>query len=183
VPRNRFSLNGFRWHRPCYVVDVPRTGVYDRSMRRRGRDGVVVRALLAALCCAPGAAPAAADGASLAVRLHRIESAFREGDAPSLRRSFTRGRVRLDLRDLTDGPGAYGPGQLQAMFGRIFEQGPTREFTFRDGEVTRASPDTAFARGRWVRGRPGGADCVDNLTFTLHEESGDWRILEIRSSR
>jgi len=163
---------------------VVRGEVYDRTVGRRVRIWSAAKGLLVpAVLLAAGTAPVAADATTLWSRLHRIETAFRDGDALSLRQSFSRGKVRLDLRDVTDGPGSYGPGQLQAMFGRIFDRGPTREFAFRKGEVTRTSPDTAFARGRWVRGRAGGPDCADTLTFTLHEESGDWRILEIRSSR
>jgi hypothetical protein len=115
-------------------------------------------------------------------RLRRIETAFRGGDAISLRRSFASGgKVRVDLRDLEGGSGVYSPGQLQVMFGRIFDESPTRDFGFRPDDVTTSS-DTAFARGRWVRRQPGG-DRVETLTFTLHAESGDWRILEIRATR
>jgi hypothetical protein len=116
--------------------------------------------------------------------LRRIESAFREGDAGSLRLSFSSGgRVRVELRDLAEGQGAYGAGQLQAIFNRIFEQVRTEDFAFGKEDVRVATPGTAFARGRWVRRAPArGPETVDMLTFTLREESGDWRILEIRSS-
>jgi len=121
---------------------------------------------------------------SLASRLRRIESAFRSGDASALRPSFAPGKVRVDLRDLTDGPGSYGSGQLEVLFGRIFDEIRTREFLIRPQDVTVSAPSTAFARGRWVRRpRPGGAERVDTLTFTLREEGGEWRIHEIRSSR
>jgi hypothetical protein len=88
----------------------------------------------------------------------------------------------VDLKDVAEGSGSYSPGQLQVMFGQIFAQGPTREFGFRPDDVTTTS-STAFARGRWVRRQPSGRERADTLTFTLHAESGDWRILEIRSSR
>jgi hypothetical protein len=121
---------------------------------------------------------------ALSSRLRRIEAAFREGDAGSLRTSFcSGGRVRVELRDLPEGPGTYGPGQLQAIFGRIFEQARTEDFAFGKDDIHVATPGTAFARGRWVRRAPArGPETVDMLTFTLREESGDWRILEIRSS-
>jgi hypothetical protein len=121
---------------------------------------------------------------ALSSRLRHIESAFREGDAGSLRLSFSSGgRVRVELRDLPEGQGAYGPGQLQAIFNRIFEQVRTEDFAFGKDDVRVAIPGTAFARGRWVRRAPTrGPETVDMLTFTLREESGDWRILEIRSS-
>lgn len=118
-------------------------------------------------------------------RLSRIESAFRDGDADALRHSLSAtGKIRVDLRDLTDGQASYGAGQLQVMFGHIFEDFRTREFTFRKNEVRISAPGTAFARGRWVRrGVGGGHESADNLTFTLRQEGRDWRIVEIRSSR
>ena len=94
------------------------------------------------------------------------------------------GKVRVDLKDVMEGPGSYGASQLEVIFVRIFDENRTREFAFRDEEVTVSAPGTAFARGRWVRkARPGGSDTTDTLTFTLRQESGDWRIHEIRSSR
>jgi hypothetical protein len=70
------------------------------------------------------------------------------------------------------------------IFAQIFEQYSTRELAFPKTDVTLSSPGTAFARGRWLRrARHGGPDSTDTLTFTLCEEGGDWRILEIRSSR
>ena len=120
---------------------------------------------------------------ALATRLKRIEAAFRQNDAASLRPSLTTtGKVRVDLHDQPEGQGSYGPGQLQVVFGRIFQDSPTQEFGFGTGSVTVSAPGTAFARGRWLRrGTPPGR--ADTLTFTLREDSGDWRISEIRSSR
>jgi hypothetical protein len=139
----------------------------------------------AALVVGAAAAHAAPVDPTLATRLRRIETAFRGGDAASLRPIFTgNGKVRVDLKDVMDGPGSYGPSQLEVIFVRIFDENRTREFAFRDEEVTVSAPGTAFARGRWVRkARPGGSDATDTLTFTLRQESGDWRIHEIRSSR
>jgi len=122
---------------------------------------------------------------SLAARLRRIESAFRTGDAASLRPTFpATAKVRVDLKDVMDGPGTYGPGQLEVILGRIFDENRTRQFSLRDEDVTVSSPGVAFARGRWVRKvGQGGADLTDTVTFTLRQESGDWRVHEIRSSR
>lgn len=130
-------------------------------------------------------APEPSLDAGLSAGLRRIETAFRNGDANSLRLSFsTAGKVRVDLRSLTDGQALYGPGQLEVIFGNIFGEFRTREFSLGDKDVTVSLPGTAFARGRWVRsGRPGGPEVTENLTFTLRRESGEWRILEIRSSR
>lgn len=143
-------------------------------------------ALLAGVERAVGAEDAARDDADAALwaRLERIETAFRGGDANSLRLSCSeRGKVRVDLKELT-GQTTYGPGQLQVVFGQIFEDYATREFAFRRSEVSVSTPGTAFARGRWVRrSSHGGRETVDTLTFTLREESGDWRIHEVRSSR
>jgi hypothetical protein len=127
---------------------------------------------------------ASATDPALTARLQRIESAFRSGNAGALRASFSGGKVRVDLKGLTDGPGAYGAGQLEVIFERIFDENRTREFSIRNEDVTVSGPGTAFARGRWSRRlRPAGADATDTLTFTLREEAGDWRVHEIRSSR
>lgn len=140
---------------------------------------------LAALSYRPVHAEAVEGDGALFWRLQQIESAVRAADAGGLRGSFAgSGKVRADLRDFTSGHAWYGPGQLQVIFGQIFEEFETRDFAFRKGDVTLSSPSTAFARGRWVRrNRHGGPDVVDTLTVTLHADRGDWRILEIRSSR
>jgi hypothetical protein len=153
-------------------------------MQVRGLRALVAAGLVA---LAQGSATARAlegDGA-LAWRLQQIETAVRAADAGGLRGSFAgSGKVRADLRDFTEGQAWYGPGQLQVIFGQIFEQFETRDFAFRKSDVTLSSPSTAFARGRWVRrSRRGGPDVVDTVTITLHADRGDWRILEIRSSR
>lgn len=141
---------------------------------------------LAATLAVPGAAFSVAEERlqpALSARLKRIEAAFRQSDANSLRPSLpATAKVRVDLRDVPEGQGSYGPGQLEVVFGRIFQESPTQEFAFGSGSVTVSAPGTAFARGRWVRrGAPRGQG--ETLTFTLREESGDWRITEIRSSR
>jgi hypothetical protein len=142
-------------------------------------------AAAAVLFLAASASPAPAVDPSLVSRLRRIESAFRSGDAGSLRPAFTpNGKVRVDLKEVMEGPGTYGPGQLEVIFGRIFDENRTRAFSFRDEDVTVSTPGVAFARGKWVRKlRRGAVDASDTVTFTLRQESGDWRIHEIRSSR
>jgi hypothetical protein len=146
------------------------------------RQAAAVRAAAAFLACA-SAAQAGVEPA-LATRLRSIESAFKKGSAGALRPGFTGdGKVRVDLKSVMDGPGSYGPGQLEVIFDRIFDENRTREFAFRDEDVT-VSSGIAFARGKWVRkARPGGTEATDTLTFTLRQEGGDWRIHEIRSSR
>lgn len=145
--------------------------------------------LLALLPVGLGAAARAGSDQALPVglqtRLQRIEAAFREGDATALRRSFaSTGKMRVDLKDLTEGQEAYGAGQLQVIFGQIFENFQTRGFSFDPDEVSVSSPGTAFARGRWTRaGRRERVELVEILTFTLRGDGSDWRILEIRSSR
>jgi hypothetical protein len=118
-------------------------------------------------------------------RLQRIESAFRDGDASALRRSFaTSGKLRVDLKNLTEGQEAYGASQLQVIFTQIFEGCRTSDFRFALDEVSVPSPGTAFARGRWTRtGRRERVELAETLTFTLRDDGSDWRILEIRSSR
>ena len=122
--------------------------------------------------------------ASLLARLSRIESAFRQGDAGSLRVSFpATGKMRVDLKGLTDGQESYGAGQLQVIFGQIFSEFRTRDFLIPRDDVRVSSQGTAFARGRWVRADREGDERAETLTFTLRADGGDWRILEIRSSR
>jgi hypothetical protein len=158
--------------------------------RTRTAAALAASLTLAAVAIPARAVPVAAPSPSavdpsLASRLRRIETAFRSGDAASLRPAFTAAaKVRVDLKDVMDGPGSYGPGQLEVIFGRIFEENRTRQFSLPDQDVTVSTPGVAFARGRWVRKvRQGGSDASDTVTFTLREESGDWRVHEIRSSR
>ncbi len=147
----------------------------------RYRLGVGVRAV-ALLLAAIGHAQA---NEAVFSRLRSIETAFQQGDATALRLCFsTAGKVRVELKDLAGGQRWYAPSQLQVIFAQIFDQYATRELSFRKTDVALSSSGTAFARGRWLRrARHGGPDSTDTLTFTLCEEGGDWRILEIRSSR
>jgi hypothetical protein len=160
-------------------------GVYDRMVMRHWMRNAA-RAFGAALLVGAAVDVGAATlEPALSTRLRRIETAFRSGDAGSLRPAFTANtKVRVDLKDVMEGPGSYGPSQLEVIFGRIFDENRTRQFSFKDEEVTVSGPGIAFARGRWVRktGR-GGTEATDTVTFTLRQESGDWRIHEIRSSR
>jgi hypothetical protein len=166
-------------------LDAAAAGVYDRmAMAHRMHDAG--RAFSAALLlCSAASVQAATVEPALSTRLRRIETAFRSGDAGSLRPAFTANtKVRVDLKDVMEGPGSYGPSQLEVIFGRIFDENRTRQFSFKDEDVTVSGPGIAFARGRWIRrsGR-GGTEGTDTVTFTLRQESGDWRIHEIRSSR
>jgi len=171
------------------TIDVKKDEVYHPTHMASGwlRAVVLTAALVAALILVTLAGPArgAEPDGELRSRLTRIEGAFREGSAGSLRQSFSEtGKVRVDLKDMTEEPASYGCGQLQVVFARIFDENQTREFTFPKDGVTVSPAGTAFARARWSRrNRPGGQEAVDNLTFTLRQESGDWRINEIRSSR
>lgn len=159
------------------------TGMGGGWLRAVTLTAALVAALL--LMALAGPAPGEEPTPALRTRLSRIEGAFRSGSAGSLRQSFSEaGKVRVDLKELNDEPASYGCGQLQVVFERIFDENQTREFAFPKDDVTVSAAGTAFARARWSRrNRPGGQDAVDNLTFTLRQESGDWRINEIRSSR
>jgi hypothetical protein len=143
-------------------------------------------ALLGGMPAGSRAGPSPGEGdpdPRLSTRLRRVESAFRNGTAGTLRGSFSPARVEVDLKGLDADRGSYAPGQLEAIFRHIFAEFETQEFNFDKGDVKVSSPGTAFARGRWVtRHLPGGPEAQHTLTFTLREESGDWRILEIRSS-
>jgi ketosteroid isomerase-like protein len=111
--------------------------------------------------------------------------AFRSGDAQALRALLPgEAKVRVDLRDLTDGSRSYGPGQLEVVFQQIFQAQHTGKLRFRPEDVNVAAPGTAFARGRWTRrSAPAGGATVDFVTFTLRAQDGDWRIHEILCSR
>jgi hypothetical protein len=152
--------------------------------QRKGRARRTWVAALLVSASASAASPATLEPA-LSARLRRIETAFRSGDAASLRPAFTANtKVRVDLMDVMEGPGSYGPSQLEVIFGRIFDENRTRQFSFKDEDVAVSGPGIAFARGRWVRKTGhGGTETTDTVTFTLRQESGDWRIHEIRSSR
>ena len=116
-------------------------------------------------------------------RLQRIETAFRTGSAQSLGSSLSSAvKIRVDLKDVAEGPTCYGAGQLQVILGQTFEKERTREFVFRKDDVKMSATDSAFARARWVRQR-GEQPATDTLNFTLRKEDGDWRIHEILSSR
>lgn len=137
----------------------------------------------AAALALTAAAPVGVD-ARLLSRLRQIEGAFRSGDASALRSSCSSGgKVRVDLKAPVEAQGSYGPGQLQVIFSDIFDASHTSRLEINADDV-RVSAGTAFARGRWTR-RPkdAGPEAQGTLTFTLREEAGDWRVLEIRSSR
>jgi ketosteroid isomerase-like protein len=158
------------------------SGVYDR--RKTGR--IALRSWLCALLVAlAGFARAEEVEPALWSRLQRIETAFRGGDAQALRAMLPgEAKVRVDLRDLTDGPRSYGPGQLEVVLQQIFQAHRNGELTFRTEDVKVCAPGTAFARGRWARrAGPGTSATVDYVTFTLREQAGDWRIHEILCSR
>lgn len=141
--------------------------------------------LLALVAGALASVPGAANDEGLTARIRRVETSFRRGDATDLRTSFAAaGKVRVELRDLTEGPSWYASGQLQVLFARIFEDYSTRELAFASEDVSEPTPGTAFARGRWVRrARRGGPDLSETLVLTFRREKDEWRILEIRSSR
>lgn len=150
----------------------------------RGWRRAALLAVTTLVVCSPVLDAATVDP-SLSARLRRIETAFRGGEAGSLRPAFTaKAKVRVDLKDVMEGPGSYGPSQLEVILGRIFAENRTREFSFRDEDVTVTTPGVAFARARWLRKASGGGpDTTDTVTFTLRQEGGDWRVHEMRSSR
>jgi hypothetical protein len=149
-----------------------------------GRAALAVSGALL-ITASAGAAASGLVEPLLWARLQRIETAFRSGDAHSLRALLpAETKVRIDLGPLTDGSRSYGPGQLEVVFQQIFAVHPTVELTFRAEDVKVPAPGTAFARARWTR-RPdgGGRETVEWITFTLRDQSGDWRIHEILCSR
>lgn len=157
-------------------------GNYHPWKMRLARSAVLVA--LAGLAPSVRCADAESMPSTLLARLERIESAFRQGDAGSLRSSFpATGKMRIDLNGLTDGQESYGASQLQVIFSQIFSEFRTRDFLIPRDDVRVPSQGTAFARGRWVRASRDGEERAETLTFTLRTDGADWRILEIRSSR
>jgi len=158
-------------------------GVYHpKAMRARSHARLVVLACLAA---APISGLDDVVDAGLKSRLRRVEAAFRQGDAATLRGCFSdKAKVRVELPELTEGQGLYGAGQLQVIFARIFEQRRTRSMTFPRADLQVPAAGTAFARGVWVHVGTRNADVrTDSLMLTLHSEDGDWRIIEMRAAR
>jgi hypothetical protein len=118
-----------------------------------------------------------------AVALAHIASAFRDGQAQQLRALTLPGsHVRVDVRNGRSTLGSYGPGQLEAVLGRLFSEHETLAFEFQP-DATKVYGDTAFARAAWVRRQRDQSQSVTQmLTFGLWRENGAWRLAEIRSS-
>jgi hypothetical protein len=152
------------------------------SMWVTGVARLAVLAWLAA--CTLGVASDVVDEA-LQGRLRRIQAAFRQGDAVGLRGCFSdRAKVRVELGQLTEGRGVYGAGQLQVIFGRIFERRRTQAMSFPRADLQVPAAGTAFAKAIWVHsGVRGSEERSDALMLTLHAEDGDWRIIEMRLAR
>ena len=192
-PRHRTAAGALRrvsWaygrHRACNSLPWPDGGSTIAWSWRTGWDAAARWAFAAAarVRARPRRRPPSTRRSSS--RLRRIETAFRSGEAGSLRPAFTaQGKVRVDLKDVMEGPGSYGPSQLEVIFGRIFDENRTRQFVFRDEDVTVTDSGGGLrARALAAQGeRRRDPTPPDTVTFTLRQESGDWRIHEIRSSR
>lgn len=159
-------------------------GVYDR-FKTTGRAALAGWACAILLVAPAGNSLAGPVEPVLWSRLQRIETAFRGGDAQTLRALLPGdAKVRVDLRTLTDGLRSYGPGQLEVVFQQIFDDNETLELTFQKNDVKVPAAGTAFARARWARRRDRRSPpTVEWVTFTLREQAGDWRIYEILGSR
>ena len=136
------------------------------------------------LACCGWLASQGPEPPTTATVLARLAGAFRSGQTEPLRElASVTGRVHVDLEGTLPVRGAYGPGQLAAVFARVFAGCETRSFQYLpDGG--RASDTSAFARARWVkRARGEQRDVEQTLTFTFALEDGAWRLVEIRASR
>lgn len=155
---------------------------HPKAMRARSHARLVVLAWLAA---SPVLGLEDVADAGLRSRLRRVDAAFRQGDAATLRGCFSdKAKVRVELPGLTEGQGLYGAGQLQVIFARVFEQRRTSSMAFPRADVQIPAPGTAFARAVWVHVGTRNADVrTDSLMITLHSEGGDWRIIEMRAAR
>ena len=116
--------------------------------------------------------------------LARLASAFRSGQTEPLRElASVAARVHVDLEGARPVRGAYGPGQLAAVFARVFADCETRSFQYFP-DAQRTSGTSAFARASWVRRAKGEQRNVEQtLTFAFALEDGAWRLVEIRASR
>ncbi len=138
--------------------------------------------LLALLLAAFPRVTTAESDAALEARLAQLERAVRQGDADALTALASKGRVQVDLRGFADAQGAYAPGQLQVVLDRVFATLETRAFTF-DVEAPPGREATFFASGTWLhRPRGGGPEAHQTLTFALHVEGGQWRVVEMRAT-
>lgn len=127
-------------------------------------------------------APAATNDEALEARLAQLEQAVRAGDAAALRALASDGRVQVELRGYADAQGVYAAGQLQVVLARVFATLETRSFAF-DVEAPREREASFFASGTWVhRPRGGGPEARQTLTFALHAERGQWRVVEMRAT-
>ena len=100
--------SGTRCARPLTVAE--RRVYHPRMSVRRAIWRAAALGLAAALAAGAGRASDRLD-----MRLRQVEGAFREGDAAALRPAFaTSGKIRVDLRDLTEGQGWYASGQLRS---------------------------------------------------------------------
>lgn len=141
-------------------------------------------AWLGLACCGWLAAQTAEQLPKTAAALQRLAGAFRSGNPEPLRElASQRARVHVDLEGAGQIRGAYGAGQLVAVFARVFAECETRSFEFLP-EAQSSSGPSAFARARWVRrARAEQRDLEQTLTFVLALEDGAWRLVEIRASR
>jgi hypothetical protein len=132
--------------------------------------------VLALLAAAPPA---------LGSRLAALQDAFRGEDARAVRDSCSaRTRVRVDLGPLTAGAASYGPGQLEVVMKRVFKERRTESFELAPAGPT-VDDDAAYATAQWRHGEDAGTGDVqsDALTFVLHREGAEWRVVELRASR
>jgi hypothetical protein len=122
---------------------------------------------------------------SLTSRLSALQDAFRAEDARGVRESCSgRTRVRVDLGALTAGAATYGAGQLEVVMKRVFKERRTESFAMAPSGPT-VDADAAYATAQWRHGEDAGSGDVrsDALTFVLHREGDDWRVVELRASR
>jgi ketosteroid isomerase-like protein len=134
------------------------------------------------LLLALGADPSPA----LEARLSSLQAAFRSEDARAVRASCSgRTRVRVDLGELTGGSASYGPGQLEAVMRRVFRERRTESFEMSASGATVDGERAAYATADWRhRAEDGEGEArQDSLTFVLHREDADWRVVELRASR
>lgn len=113
--------------------------------------------------------------------LAALEQAVRAGDGDALASLALPGRrVLVELAAPFAVRGAFAPGQLAAVFERLFTGLATTGVTLEVSPREPAAP-IVFARGRWSWRRDGLESAV-TLVVTLEWRNSAWRLVELRSA-
>jgi hypothetical protein len=148
---------------------------------------VLMISLVGSAACARSAQAAEPD---LRTSLGAIRTAFLEGDAPAILRQFPGGtRVYVSIPGFESGA-FLGPGPLRALVNRLFHETRTVFFEFDalgpEGFLSRAPTESRFVKARWsYHLKDSALTQTEELYLTLRRssEDGEWRVVQLRTSR